>query len=100
MTSASVADPYRSIVSVRFSEVLECFELYPSALSTRSPGALTDRAHPDLENYLPPCLGSGIHWNSSFEKPSGRELVANGESTSIYQRVMTHWPSRFSSSAL
>ena len=47
-----------------------------------------------------PRLGSCIHCNPSLEKPSGKELIANGASTSMYQRVTTHCPLHFSSSVL
>jgi hypothetical protein len=71
--------------------------------------ARINRGHFDFSQLLRPSAyfalgiaveGSGIHLNSSFEKPSGKELATKGESTSIYHRVMTHWPLRFSSSAL
>src|SRR5271155_1904182 len=57
-----------------------------------SAGEHTSRAHPPFaaygQNYFAPCLGSGIHWISSLDKPSGIATLANGASTSMYHRVM------------
>ena len=45
-------------------------------------------------------VGSGIHWNSDSEKPSGRLLGDSGASASMYQRVITQRSLRFSKLAL